>query len=216
MLAAVLAHGTLRRFLLAPRQPGLTVAYRESIWRPLGYRSYYDYRLHGYGERPASEPISPQERRAFRGHAGLTELLHDINRASTVNGQRGPFLAELNFRGQDRGPGGRWTVIRAHALIRGGGERYYYLRRSRASHQNLMLVKQAMSNPGALHRREPTVSSPGGGGADFPEDDFADDEDYGEEWDESMEWDDYYFDYDEGYDWDVPYGIASSIGEFST
>lgn len=190
--------------------------YREDIWRPLGYRSYYDYRVHGYGDRPASEPVSPQERRAFRGHAGLSELIHDINRATSVRGVRGPFIAELNFRGQDRGPGGRWTVIRAHALLRGGGERFYYLRRSSASHANLLLVKAAMANPGALQRRDATVSPPQGGGADFPEDDFPPDEDFGEEeWDE-MDFEDYYYDADEGYDWDVPYGTASSISEFST
>jgi len=220
---------------MAARDPeGLP--YRYHVWAPLGYASYYDYRVHGYGRRPPGEAVTPQQRREYRGHAGLPELLAAVNRVHvSADGRRGPFIRELNFAGHRRGSGGRWQVIRADASLANGQVWRFYLRGGAASHQSLILLKTAMRNPGALRRRDggappggfppdrvayPGPTGEGGevaGGEFGPEGPSEPDEEEGEaeEWDAEYEWDDYYFDYDEGYDWDVPYGTASSIAEFS-
>lgn len=194
-----------------------------------GYRDYYDYRIHGYGRIPPGVQVGAAERRQYRGHAGLNELLAAINRVHRYpDGTRGPLILEIQPQGTERGAGGRWRTIRFDAYLVTGQTWRFYLRGRAASHSNLLLVKAALANPGALRRRDggtppggwpagtrgEGVSYPLGGGGDGGEgeDDFDTSE---EEWDADMEWDDYYFDEDEAYDWDIPYGQANSVGEFA-
>jgi hypothetical protein len=48
---------------------------RNARARALGYRNYYDYRIHEYGRLPPSEPSPPGQRRAqLRGHRSPTDL----------------------------------------------------------------------------------------------------------------------------------------------
>lgn len=49
--------------------------------RALGYRSYYDYRLHDNGRRPPDAPVPPAgtaERARLRGHRGTADLLRTL------------------------------------------------------------------------------------------------------------------------------------------
>lgn len=48
---------------------------RNARARALGYESYYDYRAHGYGRKPASEPKAKgDELAALRGHRADADL----------------------------------------------------------------------------------------------------------------------------------------------
>lgn len=192
--------------------------YREHLWRPGGYRSYADYRAHGYGKRPAAERVTSEERRRYGGHAGKTELIQAINRVHrSADGSRGPFIIEIQPNGIERGAGGRWKTIRMDAYTATGEVWHYYLRGRAASHRSLLQIKEAMAHPGAAKRGTPPAGFPSGARGEGASYDGGDDEDGGEEeFDEEGEWDEWYFDYEDEYDWDVPYGIATSIGEFSS
>lgn len=175
--------------------------------RALGYESYYDYRVHGYGAIPPGAEVTPGMRRAYRGHAGLRDLIEAINRPSNR-----PI--EIQPQGMQRGSDGRWQVIRIGATFRTRTGRVYqlsyYLRGQYASSRNLRALRDNLAAPGS--RVPPgtgTIGGPlpdtGGGAGDEGEDD--DDTDY---------YDYYDYDYPEDLGWDpIPYIAANSIGEFA-
>jgi hypothetical protein len=76
---------------------------RNAAARAKGYRNYYDYRMHRYGARPASEPIpgglGPMLR-GQRGPAALLRVLRSPNRVALI-----VEIPESNKQGQ-------WTHMR--------------------------------------------------------------------------------------------------------
>lgn len=177
----------------------------------LGYRDYYDYRVHGYGAVPPGEPVTPEMRRAYRGHAGLTDLVRAINRP------RGRPI-EVQPMGLNRGADGRWQTILVVAVFRSTtGQVYrqnYYLRGQAGSSANLRALRENLGAPGS---RVPPP--PGGGdilGRPAPAAGSGDD-DGGEEDDGSYyDYWDYVDDYDEIDYEPIPFIAASSIGEFAS
>jgi hypothetical protein len=120
---------------------------RDAAARAAGYRSYYDYRVHGHGTVPAGEPVTGSMRQAFRGHAGgdLRDLLADI-------AARGAE-AQVSPLGTDRDRRGRWREVDVlvqyvdrYGRVR---ERSFRLRGRAASTGKLKTLGAAISASGA-------------------------------------------------------------------
>jgi hypothetical protein len=174
--------------------------------RALGYRDYYDYRVHGFGRIPAGTEVTGEMRRAYRGHAGLSDLIAAINRP-----RNRPI--EVQPQGIERGADGRWKTIRVGATFRtatgGVYQLSYYLRGQAASSKNLRALRDNLASPGS---RTPPSSS-GMIGAPTPGEDAGGDD--GEEPEDASYYD--YWGYEDEYgDYDpIPFIAATSIGEFS-
>lgn len=190
---------------------------RNERAQALGYRNYYDYRVHDYGRQPPGRPVDTSIRQSTRGHAGLRELLAFI---AQPRRNRIDFIAPI---GQERGPDGRWKLIRVDVGIRGGRpDRHFYLRGRSISHDNLVMLRQAIAHPGALRPMEPGREQdayrgplPDGGQLRLPGLDY-DDEEEGDEGDEFLS-EDYYWDDDyEVDDYEIDFFAASSIGELAS
>lgn len=195
---------------MAPAPRSERTARDNARAQALGYRDYYDFRVHGYGRIPPGEPVTPEMRRSFRGHAGLSDLIQAINRSRNRPIQIQPM-------GTERGADGRWKVILVVAVFRGRTGVYrqnYYLRGQAASSKNLKALRDNLSAPGS--RRPPGGGAGGGGGTvPLPAEGAGDDD--GEETEDGRYYDywDYADDYDD-YDYEpIPFVAASSIGEFS-
>lgn len=60
---------------------------RNARARALGYRNYYDYRIHGYGREPPGAPVDPEaraERMGLRRGGGFLALLRNPDRVGAI------------------------------------------------------------------------------------------------------------------------------------
>ena len=88
--------------------------------RGLGYKDYYDYRIHDNGRIPPGEPpLSGSERSRARGHAGRADFLRFI--------RANPDVYVLPV-GLERRANGQWERIHIAVILPDGSERHYYLR----------------------------------------------------------------------------------------
>ncbi len=72
-----------------PRKPvSRSYAKRNERARALGYRSYYDYRIHAHGKIPPDQPAPTGNTRArLRGHRSLSDLKQDLKPGTLVTVQ---------------------------------------------------------------------------------------------------------------------------------
>lgn len=103
---------------------------RTARARLLGYRSYYDYRIHNYGELPPERKVSPSMRERLRGHRSYRDLVFALERL--------PAGAQVAPMGLGRDPAsGRWQGVSFLLLYPDGREREYVLRGRQASEEAL-------------------------------------------------------------------------------
>jgi hypothetical protein len=113
---------------------------RNSAARALGYRSYYDYRVHDYGRRPATSSVEPSDRPRLRGHRSEADLLRTIRDGSLVA-----------FNGADRDPAtGRFRWVEIAVVSPDGRERVYRLSGKQVSAAKLKALLGSMSSAGAI------------------------------------------------------------------
>lgn len=103
---------------------------RNERARQLGYRNYYDYRVHRYGAIPADQPAAPRgpEYRRLRGHASLADLERSL--------ERGTMLSATGFE-RDRETG-QWGRIEVTVIDRAGNQTQFRLRGKQAARANLL------------------------------------------------------------------------------
>jgi hypothetical protein len=93
---------------------------RNARARALGYRSYYDYRAHGNGALPPSQPrLSGAALRRARGHAGAADL-----RRETKPGTLIMATPDASSRRKD----GTYGRVFVTAIGEDGSEREYLLK----------------------------------------------------------------------------------------
>jgi hypothetical protein len=141
-------------------------AYRESLWRPLGYSSYHDYRAHDYGRRPASEPRARgAELTRLRGHRSAADLARLItNGAGPKKGPRHLDAELLMVTVTRRDTKGHVREVEVLVTLSDGSQRSYVLRGQAVSQQNLDQLRRAVEerNRGAGGADTMlTVDSPG-------------------------------------------------------
>lgn len=186
-------------------------AQRDRLAQSRGYENYQDYRRHGFGRiAPGVEP-TPQQRRAYSGHAGLQPLVDALTRS-----RNRPI--EVAPRGLERGAGGRWRTILVDVTFPGGNHQVYYLRGRAASQASLRALRQLLEAPGSSRARAEALASgsSAGGGVEVPSVGGGDEEPEDEEdYDRGIRDYDYYDDYDDLDYEPIPFIEANSIDVFA-
>lgn len=119
--------------------------------RELGYASYYDYRLHGFGrippDRPAPAP-GTAERAAARGHRGIRDLERSLRPGDTIILPDG-----LSAIGKDRRD--NYTKIRVLVVKDDGREQRFTI--SRAKYQRMVQLLDRAAAAGAIFSPAPSL-----------------------------------------------------------
>lgn len=101
---------------------------RNARAKALGYRNYYDYRIHEFGKLPPGAPApTGAKRRQLRGHAGRADFLADLAEGDLIIMPNG--LSSVEFDDEARDGEGAYVEI-VKLVIDGdtGADRTYYLR----------------------------------------------------------------------------------------
>ena len=87
------------------RKKPLTAAEKQNARaQALGYRNYYDYRIHDYGKRPPGEPVDPATRAKKAGARSEAAFRRTLKRPSRIYGIREVLLGPTS--------GGQYSVLR--------------------------------------------------------------------------------------------------------
>lgn len=113
---------------------------RNAAARNLGYKSYYDYRVHDYGRRPPSAAVLASTRPALRGHRSAADLGRSIDQGALVT-----------YNGSERDPTtGRFLWVELAVVDAHGNERVYRLSGKQLERKNLQKLVNAMVDAGAI------------------------------------------------------------------
>lgn len=113
-----------------PRKPAVSAAYRRrnERARSLGYRDYYDYRLHDSGRLPPGPlELTPEERARRRGHRGTADFLRSLGEGDLIIMPMG--LSSIVFdEHARRGVGAFEEIVKTVIYAASGRERTFALR----------------------------------------------------------------------------------------
>lgn len=83
------------------RRPLTAYEKRNQRARDLGYKNYYDYRVHGNGKLPPGPiEITPEERARRRGHRGRQDFLSSLDEGDLIVMPEGLRSVERDSRGR--------------------------------------------------------------------------------------------------------------------
>jgi hypothetical protein len=123
---------------------------RNARARSLGYESYYDYRVHGSGTVPASQPVTPEMREANRGHRSAADLGRLIDRYAGRD-------IHVIPAGLDRDARGRWKHVDVLVIMPDGSERRFILRGRQASTAELERLRASLTAAGVPFLAAPSI-----------------------------------------------------------
>lgn len=125
------------------KHPARSSAYsrRNERARGLGYRNYYDYRVHGNGRVPPSEPAPKgQLLKRLRGHAAGGDLKSEVKQGE---------LILVDDYARDR-KSGKYKWVDIKVLDRNSKERIYRLREKQLEVKYLRQLVAAIDKAGAV------------------------------------------------------------------
>lgn len=112
---------------------------RNAAARALGYRNYYDYRIHGYGRRPAAAPVDTYNRDRLRGHRSRADLLRQADEGALVT-----------YNGSERNPDGTYRWVELAVIDVDGRERIYRLSGQQLTRDALRALVDQLVDAGAI------------------------------------------------------------------
>ena len=122
-------------------------ARRNAAARLLGYRNYYDYRVHNHGRIPASVPAPTGEARSrLRGHRGRADFEQAVGAGSLVSVQS-----------TERGADGKLTKVTLLLIGEDGRSRVYVLRGKALKSDQLKSLVKHSENSGAVFSPSPSL-----------------------------------------------------------
>ena len=119
--------------------------------RALGYRSYYDYRLHGSGRIPPDQAPPARgtpERAALRGHRGLADFERSLRPGDVILLPDG--LASIGKTST-----GAYSRIRVLVIKEDGSEQRFTIRR--ATYQRMVAMLNTAAAAGAIFSPAPSL-----------------------------------------------------------
>lgn len=123
---------------------------RNYAAKALGYKNYYDYRVHDNGRLPPAAPVTGQLRRRNRGHRSAADF------ERRLRSTRNPVRQVLPV-GLERGPGGRYERILVAVLLDDGSQVDYILRGKQASEVNLRRLRRVLDDAGIHYQEAPSI-----------------------------------------------------------
>jgi len=123
---------------------------RNARARALGYRSYYDYRVHQHGRIPPDQAAPARgsaERARLRGHRSTADLVRTIRPGDVVVVPEG--LQSIPKRGD------RYTKIEVLLLKESGRAERFTMRR--ATYERVTRVLEQMAAAGAIFSPAPSL-----------------------------------------------------------
>lgn len=95
---------------------------RNAKAQALGYRNYYDYRIHLYGKMPANQEAPRGEpRQRLRGHRGRVDFLHSLGPGCLIS-----LVSHISSI--ERRPNGNYARIDKLVIYPDGDQRLFTLR----------------------------------------------------------------------------------------
>jgi hypothetical protein len=120
---------------------------RNARARSLGYRSYYDYRIHGNGSiPPAAAAATGEARQRLRGHRSAADLRRAIREGTTVS------IAGHS----ERDSNGQYRWLELSVLSPDGSERTYRLTGKQLQKQQLGRLVGELDHKGAAFAPTPS------------------------------------------------------------
>ena len=122
-------------------------ARRNAAARLLGYRSYYDYRIHNHGAIPPGERAPGGEARArLRGHRGAADYRASLSAETLVTVQS-----------TDRKADGQLTKVTLLVIYPGGRSRTFVLRGKALKSEQLKALVRDTEAAGAIFSPSPSL-----------------------------------------------------------
>jgi hypothetical protein len=136
-----------------PPNSGGSSAYqrRNARAQALGYRNYYDYRIHSHGRRPPSEappPPGSAERSRLRGHRGSADLVRSLKPGDVIVVPDG--LPDVT-----RDAKGRYQKIEVMVLRDDGSTDRFTIRRR--TYEQMAALLEKMAAKGAMFSPSPSL-----------------------------------------------------------
>lgn len=119
--------------------------------RGLGYKDYYDFRLHDMGRIPPDVDVSqltPEERARRRGHRGVTDFLRGLEPGDVLIVPDGLSAIKKDEKG-------RFMQVRKLVIKDDGREQRFTLRR--VSYQRMVEIIEAERKAGAVWSPTPSL-----------------------------------------------------------
>jgi len=139
---------------MAPRPRSERTARDNARARALGYKSYYDYRIHGSGKIPPGEPVRGEALARARGHRSLADLEDLVARGKVTN-----IVATPVGR---RKPDGTYPRVHVDAWTIGPDGKPkrvdFRLTGKQLNRANLRRLKGTMDNQGVFYVDTPSLS----------------------------------------------------------
>lgn len=143
---------------------------RDASARSKGYKSYYDYRKHGYGkQRPGTAKPGTEELAQIRGHRSIADLEKSLGNGDRI------AINEFGPRGKD----GRYTWVEVILIDSKGRDRRFVLRGQALKRARLERFLTRVENSGAVMVPNPSFDL-----SHMYADEDLDEGDYGEDEDE--------------------------------
>lgn len=121
---------------------------RNQRARQLGYRNYYDYRIHGHGTRPPGEPVTPSARKRLAGHAGRANFLRSLQPGDLISLVQPISQIEIDARGRYK---------RIDKLVIDGESRQHFYTLRNLTRAQLVATIRAEIDAGAVFSPSPSL-----------------------------------------------------------
>lgn len=122
---------------------------RNERARSLGYRNYYDYRIHNHGRTPpdAAAPTGA-DRARLRGHRGTEDLLRTLKPGAVI-------VVPEGLQSIPKDAKGRYSKIEVLVLREDGRSERFTIRR--ASYDRVVKILERMAAAGAMFSPAPSL-----------------------------------------------------------
>lgn len=121
---------------------------RNAKARALGYRNYYDYRIHGAGKIPPGEDVPSDLRDIQRGHRSLQDLVNLLHSGR---------VSAITPTGGIRDESGKYETIHFTITTKDGRTKTYRLTDRQLTQNNLKMIRDIIEQQDIDYLPNPSI-----------------------------------------------------------